>query len=207
MKKLNHLLITLLLAFSIISCGNDDDAQTESTPEITIAGDWELIGYEVLDGESNITVLGETSSTKYSQVGSNFDYIATFSTSPNIATGAGSYDVTTTYEENTEDLEPFVSSINTEDLEEAPTATWEIIDGNQLVSTVNGNTSTATIEELTEDRLVYISDLSDTPLLDSPDNSDIFGGDFGDLGDFFGGFEIEISTTGKLKTTLTRVSE
>ena len=163
-----------------------------------------MIGYEVLDGESNITVLGETSSTRYSQVGSNFDYIATFSTSPNIATGAGSYDVITTYEENTEGLEPIVSSINTEDLEESPTATWEIIDGNQLISTVNGNSSTATIEELTKNRLVYISDLSDIPLLDSPDNSSVFGGDFGD---FFDGFEIEISTTGKLKTTLTRVSE
>jgi len=219
MKKLNYLLLALLLSIGITSCSSDSDDSGNNFEEASIVGTWEIVGFEVEDATTTTTINGEGSSSSFFQTGSNFDFISTFSEEPNILSGQGSYDLTTTITdiqtipESDIEFEPTTTTntLSTIGLsEDLTTSTWEIRNGDQLITTnANGLTATATIVELTDDTLVYVSDLSEATPLSFEDASEVLDLDFGgfDFESFFEDFDIETSTSGEVTITLMRVTE
>lgn len=156
------LLLLAFLAVSIVSCKSDDDSDGGGGDTSgNLIGTW--IGVDLdysgsttttADGLPPITAdfVGETTES---------DYTLTFSEEPNEVVSDGSYtiELTTTILGETQ--------TNTEDLDFFLTGTWTR-DGNTLTISAEGRTEEYTIEELTDDSLILVSqtteDLGDEEL-------------------------------------------
>ena len=149
MKKINFLFVAL--AMLVASCSSDDDNSTPE-PEVTdsILGTWNMVDFEY-GGTTRTEVLGEAITTEFTAEAFNIDYMLTFEEDPNVVTASGGYDVrvTTTFsgQTSTEEISN-LNAINTGD--------WEIVDGNILRSTTDGETTDVKIETLTATQLVLL---------------------------------------------------
>lgn len=201
MKKLNYLLLSLLIALSFTSCDKDDEGDTTNNTTATEAqleGTWELVEYVVNDGKSTFTIAGISQSTSFTHKGFDFDYKVNIRTNPNTSTAEGTYKLETTTtvngEKNTQII-PVDSSNVPDSLAEN---NWELINnGTQVKSTADGITSISNVLEISDTTFKYSTDLSQAviPGLDSLNDSPIQ----------IGGFEFKNS--GTLFITLRKVTK
>lgn len=170
MKKISFLIVAVLL---MVSCSSDDDNSTpESEINASIVGVWDLVDFEY-GGTTDTRAQGQSIRSEFIGEAFNIDYSLTFEEDPNVVTANGGYDVrltTTTFGQTSIQEVSNLNSINTGD--------WEIVDGNILRSTTDGEVSDLKIETLTETRLVLLIDDQQT------------------ISDF--GVEVESDITGRL---------
>lgn len=142
MKKLNTLFLVFTLIFA--SCSSDD-----GTPEISgdIVGIWEMVDYDY-SGTTVTQAQGQTLSANFVGEAYDIDYTLTFEENPNkvISEGSFSLELTTTVAGQT-------STQNIEALDVLESGTWEIINGELVTVTSNGE-GKMKIEQLTESTLV-----------------------------------------------------
>ncbi len=145
MKKINleKVFLILVLGLFIISCSKDDTTQNTSTKVI---GVWNCSSVDYT-GTSVTKILGQSISADFIGEGYNIDFTFTLSEDPNVASTSGSHDIkltTTTLGQTTVQ--------NIEDIAFSYVGTWSI-DGDKLTINREGETSVATIVELTDTSL------------------------------------------------------
>lgn len=170
MKKLNYLLITLLLAICFTSCDKDDDNVEDVAPslldtfqgtvnESDLVGSWEMVGYKTSNGKTTTSFSGLSFSVIYTQEGSNFDYILDINTDPNLMSANGSYDITTNSITNGISSSE-TTYISTDDFDSSLLTTgWELLPNNTISAAQNGIELIYYINNITENELVLSYDL------------------------------------------------
>jgi hypothetical protein len=147
MKKLK-LLFVVTLALTIASCSNNDDDSSNTSGDIL--GTW--VGVDVdYSGNSVTEFAGEEIVSDFVGEAFDVDYTLVFTENPNELVTDGSYSIelTTTTAGQTQ-----VETV--ENLEFLNDGTWSK-SGNELTITSNGQTTVATILELTDNSLTLKS--------------------------------------------------
>lgn len=148
----------LFLLFTFISCSKDDDGGTNIDPNVNIAGQWGLVDINTNKGKMKITSEGTSIEASFKISGKDYDYQAVFTEEPNYVTSTGSFIMVLAFtvlnETNTE--EELVEHYGEDGI---LTGEWNI-EGNKLIVTNDNEQSTYTITELTENRLKFQMDLS-----------------------------------------------
>jgi len=210
----NYFLLGLLTLGLLTSCSSDDDSESSSVvvTEADLEGIWNLTGYRTENARSvvdfsnlpdlpSIPGVGSTFVTEFSNVGSNFDYTAEFSTGPNVISGEGSYDITTSTNVNGDQLEDITTNFDSDDLESGiPAGEWQLVEGGTAIrSTVEEMSNTMSIIDFSENRLVLSINLAES-------NGITLGGDT--EGSFGGGAlnieGVSSEVSGSVIITLTR---
>lgn len=180
----------LLLLITFVSCSKDDDGGSNIDPNVSLAGPWEFVDLNTDKGKMKITSEGTSIEASFKITGKDYDYQAVFTEEPNYVTSAGSFIMVLTVsilgETNTE--EQLIEDYGDEN--DGLTGAWSI-EGNKLVVTNDDEQSTYTITELTENRLKFQMDLS---------QSEFFPG----MEDLEGDEEVGIEISGQLIYTFTR---
>ncbi len=146
MKIFKLTLITLFIA-TIASCSSDDDNSNAITADIT--GVWQGESFDY-SGATTTEVLGESITADFVAETENIDYTLTFSENPNEVVADGSYDVvltTTVAGQTTTQTVPGTDFLNS--------GSWELTN-NTITFMVDGETSEATIQTLTDNLLVLV---------------------------------------------------
>lgn len=150
MKTLKLLFITLFI-ISFTACSSEDDSNDNNNPTDTnadLTGTWNLEGLNV-ETESVSTIQGQSFTSTSVGEGTNIDYQMIFSENPNEVIGEGSFDMEFTI--------TFAGQTQTETLPGEPIigdlGTWTR-EGNNLIISINGETPTYEITQLTESTLV-----------------------------------------------------
>lgn len=161
-----------LLLLSTISCSDDDNSAEEggsnqnsgvTVSESDLSGSWNLVGLSTENGQSITEAQGQSIELNFTNSGSNFDYVATFETNPNVVTGSGTYDVTTTTSFAGQEVEQTISFDSDNFDNELLTGNWELSeDGTSIITRSDDGRilSESDIIEFSENRLVYTVDLS-----------------------------------------------
>ena len=149
MKKLFLQLFAITVIFSSCSSSDSDSGDNEDpqNPTAEIIGTWNGVDVEY-SGTTTFTILGENVVSTFIGEAYDVDFTLIFTENPNNVVADGSYSlnltVTTLGEVQTETVE---------NLELLDTGTW-IISGSTLSITAEGETTEATIMELTETSLI-----------------------------------------------------
>ena len=145
MKKFNFLFIVIALLFA--SCSDDDSVNDPGDISGDLLGTW--IGVDVdYTGDSTTEVQGQQFVADFVGEAYDVDYTLTFTENPNevVANGSYSIELTTTT--------MGISQVdNVENLEFLNDGSW-LRTGNQLSVTTDGETTVATILELTATSLI-----------------------------------------------------
>ncbi|MEX0275096.1 MAG: hypothetical protein AB3N16_12035 [Flavobacteriaceae bacterium] len=159
MKKRTFLSI-LIVAFAFYSCSSDDNGSpgNQSTFESDILGTWNLTALEVLDGTTEVTVSGQTTTGTFTSVGKDFDATLTFTDNPKKVNYEGSYSTTLTYTLLGQSVTQEVPGENL-----VANSDWQI-EGDTLITTESGVQTKFFIKELTNSslKLESVFDRSDT---------------------------------------------
>lgn len=153
MKKsyLSISLIIFAMLFIITGCKKEDDNQ----PNIdgNIAGVWNCTAIDYT-GSTVTEMSGQSLTTDFVGEGYDIDFTLTFTENPNNVTSDGSYSTKLTTTFMGQSTEQFIEGQSF-----TYTGTWTM-NGSELSITQGGETSVATIEELTDSKLViYIKDV------------------------------------------------
>src|SRR5690606_34579698 len=155
MKIFKLSFVLMLIAF--VSCSKDDDGGINIDPNVSLAGPWEFVDLNTNKGKMKITSEGTSIEASFKITGKDYDYQSVFTEEPNYVTSAGSFImvITTTILNKTDTEEQLIEDYGDNGLNGA----WNI-EGNKLVITNDDEQSTYTITELTENRLKFQMDLS-----------------------------------------------
>lgn len=157
MKKLNKMKITVyFLFFSVVLVSCSDDDNTPTIPVYNIVGSWEMIDLNYT-GNSTTTDQGQSTSTTYVGVGTNFDASISFTENPNILLGDGTYDIELT---STTSGVSETNTITGSTL--LPSCTWSRNGASLIFVTEGQEDSSATILELSATNLKLQSDSDET---------------------------------------------
>ena len=135
----------------------ETEEETEEEIEITnstILGEWDMTSYESLDGSTTTTYLGQSTTTNYSTIGSNFDYQLVITENPNIMSGSGSYTGTIYYEDGTSQSALINTDGYSDDFLGGP---WSLEGDILTLTTAQGTTEMEVL--LTENTLTLIAQL------------------------------------------------
>ena len=153
MKKsyLSGSVIIITLLILIAGCKKEND--NDPTINASVVGEWTCTAIDYT-GTTVTEMSGQSLTTDFVGEGYDVDFTLTFTESPNNVTSDGSYSIkltTTFYGQSTEqDIEGQSFSY---------TGTWSM-SGSELSITQGGETSVATIQELTDSKLsIYIKDV------------------------------------------------
>ena len=145
--KIAKLLLIAVLVTTFVSCNNDDDNNPppQNNADL-ILGNWTGTGVDY-SGTTVTEFLGQTITADF--VGESFDhnYTLEVTENPNELTSGGTYSIELTTTIEGQSVTETVTGLTF-----LETGTWSI-DGDQITVTANGETNTATIEELTETTL------------------------------------------------------
>lgn len=146
MKIFKLTLIALFVA-TITSCSSDDD--NSSTISAGITGTWQGESFDY-SGSTTTEILGESITADFVAETENIDYTLTFSENPNEVVADGSYDVvltTTVAGQTTTQAVPGTDFLNS--------GSWDLTN-TTLTFMVDGETSEATVQTLTDNLLVLV---------------------------------------------------
>lgn len=147
---MNHSIKLLLLFFisiTVLSCSNDDEGGSQVGSDAALIGQWVGTGIDY-SGNTVTEFQGQTINADFVGEAFDIDYTLTFSENPNEVISDGTYSIeltTTILGQSTTETVPNIGFLES--------GTW-VKDGDQLTITNNGQTTTATIVELTNDTLV-----------------------------------------------------
>lgn len=158
MKAIFIPLLVILCLTSVISCKSDDDATPEITNANLIVGTWNMTSNTVDNGSATVTVQGFPITSDFTWKGKDYDYQLTFDEDNTVAEN-GSLTLVLTYSTliGTENQEiPLNTGANGNVLLSGAYS----ISSDQLTVTDDGETVTATIDELTETTLRLSVDIA-----------------------------------------------
>lgn len=151
MKKVSILFVSLLFVFA--SCSSDDD-NTDNQVEVDVTGSWEVTALEG-EGEATGEFSGQTVTIPFEMLGKDFDAQMLFTEDPNeiIPTGTLTLEITTIFLGQTNTTEELVDFST-----EFVTASSWSIEGNILTYERDGQTQTAEIITLTQNKMVLLTE-------------------------------------------------
>lgn len=151
MKAIFTPLLAILCLISVISCKSDDDATPEITNADLIVGTWNMTSNTVDDGNATARIQGFPITADFTWVGKDYDYQLTFDEDNKVAE-SGSLTLVLSYSTliRTEEQE---IPLNTGDNGDVLLSGTYSVSSDQLTVTDDGETVTATIDELTETTL------------------------------------------------------
>lgn len=158
MKAIFNPLFAILCLISVISCKSDDDATPEMTSADLIVGTWDMTSNTVDDGNATARVQGLPITADFTWEGKNYDYQLTFDEDKMVAEN-GSFNLVLTYSTliGTEEQEIPLNTGNNDDV--LFSGTYDV-SSDQLIVTDDGETVTATIDELNETTLRLSIDIA-----------------------------------------------
>ena len=148
MNKLKLFLLLILGSLLFLGCEEEEE---NSIPDIL--GTWEMTAYTLTNAQTIFS--NDTEALSYSQIGSDFSYQYRFNN--NTVNSEGSYMVTTIFDNDSES-QNLVSTASFSN--GILSGTWEIRD-NELVTTYDGNTTTARIVSISTNQIQLAYDLVD----------------------------------------------
>jgi hypothetical protein len=159
MKAIFTPFLAILFLISAISCKSDDDASPEITNADLIVGTWNMTSNTVDDGNATATLQGFPITADFTWVGKNYDYQLTFD-EDNMVVENGSLTLVLTYSTVIGAKEQEIP-LNAEDGSGDVLLSGEYsVSKDQLTVNDNGETVTATIDELTENTLRLSIDIA-----------------------------------------------
>ena len=169
MKRFTFFSALIFMAFAFVSCGDDDtDTNVEATTA-DLVGTWEMTAFET-DLEGSFQIEDQQIDFTSSSVGKDFDYQVIFGAEGNLsATGSYTLETTTTSLGQTQTQEDVIADDGFFE------GTYSVSGSTITFTDASDSMTTATIQSLTDTRMVLRANLDDATELEG---IDLFDGSF-----------------------------